>query len=358
MGGNCHTYLIACIWPNIDYGWETLSTLRFASRMKCVENNPIRNTLVPKESNSSVRPLLNTIEALKKELAIRDILSGCSEVWSAELHKTQINSAMRGLSRFIISGSNIEIVNDQICFPDIHSLSEMRFMFGAMREMLWEVCGSDKARVNDLIKSYRRQIIPDELFDDDHPVKADHSLSDVLFDNIETSIAHTNNEKKNATMDLPSNTVENSALYEVETMSNKRITFEEFKLTEGKSFQVKYEDIKDILKSSKERQKQIVRVINERKVDIDSCNEIIRRYRDEQSLSNELQGVVDVLNESDRIDSDSFKKSCEEVEKSKKAYREAHAELILCKKEIDELQSLKKKALAAIVDAYDAYCSL
>ena len=28
LGGNCHTYMVACVWPHADHGWETLSTLR------------------------------------------------------------------------------------------------------------------------------------------------------------------------------------------------------------------------------------------------------------------------------------------------------------------------------------------
>jgi kinesin family member 6/9 len=29
LGGNCHTFMVACIWPHEKHGWETLSTLRY-----------------------------------------------------------------------------------------------------------------------------------------------------------------------------------------------------------------------------------------------------------------------------------------------------------------------------------------
>jgi kinesin family protein 6/9 len=40
IGGNCYTILIANIWPEAHHLEETLSTLRFATRMKQVENVP------------------------------------------------------------------------------------------------------------------------------------------------------------------------------------------------------------------------------------------------------------------------------------------------------------------------------
>ena len=38
IGGNCQTVMIANIWPEEAYLEETISTLKFASRMTKVEN--------------------------------------------------------------------------------------------------------------------------------------------------------------------------------------------------------------------------------------------------------------------------------------------------------------------------------
>ena len=43
IGGNCYTILIANIWPEGGHLEETISTLRFALRMKQVENVPTVN---------------------------------------------------------------------------------------------------------------------------------------------------------------------------------------------------------------------------------------------------------------------------------------------------------------------------
>ena len=69
LGGNCHTFMIACIWPHINHGWETLSTLRFAARMKNIENQPVRNHLIAKEPVSI--KLVLQVEQLKREVMMR-----------------------------------------------------------------------------------------------------------------------------------------------------------------------------------------------------------------------------------------------------------------------------------------------
>ena len=40
IGGNCYTILVANVWPEADHIEEILSPLRFATRMKQVENAP------------------------------------------------------------------------------------------------------------------------------------------------------------------------------------------------------------------------------------------------------------------------------------------------------------------------------
>jgi kinesin family protein 6/9 len=45
VGGNCRTVMIANIWPEETYLEETISTLKFATRMMKVQNEPIVNEL-------------------------------------------------------------------------------------------------------------------------------------------------------------------------------------------------------------------------------------------------------------------------------------------------------------------------
>ena len=43
IGGNCQTLMIANVWPEEDHLEETISTLKFGSRMMKVRNEPVVN---------------------------------------------------------------------------------------------------------------------------------------------------------------------------------------------------------------------------------------------------------------------------------------------------------------------------
>ena len=45
LGGGCHTLLIANMWGEAAQLEETISTLRFASRMLCISSEPVQNVL-------------------------------------------------------------------------------------------------------------------------------------------------------------------------------------------------------------------------------------------------------------------------------------------------------------------------
>jgi len=58
IGGNCLTLFIANVWPEKAYLQETISTLRFASRMLMVgdRSNPRSRTKSPRRRPSTRRP--------------------------------------------------------------------------------------------------------------------------------------------------------------------------------------------------------------------------------------------------------------------------------------------------------------
>ena len=105
LGGNCHTALISCIWPHQNHAWETLSTLRFATRMKNIENTPVRNNLLKAgDFSGGNAALVKQINALKKELAMRDTISG-AEPALLELTVPQKSAIMKQACEIV--GSHI-----------------------------------------------------------------------------------------------------------------------------------------------------------------------------------------------------------------------------------------------------------
>ncbi|KAM9417642.1 kinesin-like protein KIF9 isoform 6-T7 [Salvelinus alpinus] len=72
LGGNCNTVLVANIYGEASQIEETLSTLRFASRMKCVQMDPVVNEHT--DPVLQVRKLEKEIQLLKQELSIHNTL--------------------------------------------------------------------------------------------------------------------------------------------------------------------------------------------------------------------------------------------------------------------------------------------
>ena len=72
IGGNCKTILIANIYPEARHIEETLSTLRFATRMRNVTNEASVNEAL--DQPLLIKKLEREIRDLKQELALHDVL--------------------------------------------------------------------------------------------------------------------------------------------------------------------------------------------------------------------------------------------------------------------------------------------
>lgn len=352
LGGNCNTYLIACIWTSVNHAWETLSTLRFASRMKCIENTPVRNSLVPKDSSTSVRPLMNQIDALKKELAIRDMLCGKSEPWLCDLSKGQTVRACKSLTDYMTVPSDLSDYNPQSTssisyseFPDVHSLAEVRFMLSMAREMIWDACGRSESEVFKLTNKLKSKFVPSAISIGGRE-RVDQGS---IFDSEAACAIGTEDPLVNGANELNHDST-------VRTSVSGRLSFEEFKQTVGRDAQTSYEDVKRSLKDSKERQRHLVRTINTQKGIIDSLNEAICKYRTDNNDSKSAGEKDTSPGSITEISIEQYEANLSNIEIAKKTYREAHAELISCKKEIEEKHYLKKKYLSEVLNAYDAYC--
>ena len=98
FGGNTSTHLIACLWLDENHNSESISTLRFASRMRAVKNAPIIVTSSSSlaTDNRLIGQLKRQIQSLKSELISRDAISGVAR---ANLNSEERNHAVdKGLS--------------------------------------------------------------------------------------------------------------------------------------------------------------------------------------------------------------------------------------------------------------------
>ena len=177
--------MIACIWPNEQHGYETLSTLRFASRMKNIENTPVRNNVRNKDLGSRFQ---QQVEQLKRELIMRDAVCGV-EAWLPELNKQQRERTIKCACTIALNNNSTSSSSSSSFFPsssalgehsskpgeysvsaasltdtqqdttldvlDLHvrSLSHVRLLVGTFRALLWEACGQDEVVVERVCQS-------------------------------------------------------------------------------------------------------------------------------------------------------------------------------------------------------------
>lgn len=72
IGGNSKTIMFANIWPEANHLEETVSTLRFASRMAKITNEVSIN--VQQDQGQYIKILEKELFELKKELQMHDTL--------------------------------------------------------------------------------------------------------------------------------------------------------------------------------------------------------------------------------------------------------------------------------------------
>ncbi|NWR41338.1 KIF9 protein, partial [Regulus satrapa] len=109
LGGNCNTVLVTNIYGEAEHVEETLSSLRFATRMNWVTAEPVPNE--PFYREASVKALEEEILLLKKELYMHDRLTNRSMNYSplTAAQRAEIRSQVQKYLRGVIE--EIDIVN-------------------------------------------------------------------------------------------------------------------------------------------------------------------------------------------------------------------------------------------------------
>ncbi|NXG75701.1 KIF9 protein, partial [Baryphthengus martii] len=110
LGGNCNTVLVANICGEAVHVEETLSSLRFATRMKRITTEPVPNETFHQEG--TVKALEKEIRLLKQELAVHDSLVNRSSVTYDPLTVNQIVEIKSQVQRYLKGDiDEMDIVN-------------------------------------------------------------------------------------------------------------------------------------------------------------------------------------------------------------------------------------------------------
>ncbi|NWX16162.1 KIF9 protein, partial [Aegotheles bennettii] len=110
LGGNCNIVLVANICGEAVHVEETLSSLRFATRMKCITTEPVINQTYSQEW--MVKALEKEIILLKQELAMHDSLANRPLVTYDPLTDTQVAEVKSQVQKYLEGAiDEIDIVN-------------------------------------------------------------------------------------------------------------------------------------------------------------------------------------------------------------------------------------------------------
>ncbi|KAK9527581.1 hypothetical protein VZT92_014130 [Zoarces viviparus] len=99
LGGNCNTVLVANIYGEAAHIEETLSTLRFASRMKCVRTNPAVNE--HRDPAAQIKKLEKDVQMLKEELSIYNTLAKRPSITNEPLSEAQLAEIHSQVQRYL-----------------------------------------------------------------------------------------------------------------------------------------------------------------------------------------------------------------------------------------------------------------
>eukprot|EP01112_Ceratiomyxa_fruticulosa_P010632 TRINITY_DN2820_c0_g1_i1.p1 TRINITY_DN2820_c0_g1~~TRINITY_DN2820_c0_g1_i1.p1 ORF type:complete len:954 (+),score=259.19 TRINITY_DN2820_c0_g1_i1:209-3070(+) len=122
LGGNCKTHMIANIWMEATQLEETIATLKFASRMMRVSNEPIQN--VQYDPAMLVKKYEREIKELRSELAMHDALSHKSLVVYDQYTDAQRADLNQVLRRFL---------SDEIEDVEVANLRQVKEMLGQFK---------------------------------------------------------------------------------------------------------------------------------------------------------------------------------------------------------------------------------
>ncbi|CAF1236005.1 unnamed protein product [Adineta steineri] len=124
IGGRCMTVMIANIWPELQQLEETISTLRFASRMMCVPAEPTINEVI--DPIKAIETYKRENKLLREELALHDSLARRHSVPHEALSEQQIYEIENQCRKFI-EGSLDDI--------EVKNLRQIQAVFNALRNI-------------------------------------------------------------------------------------------------------------------------------------------------------------------------------------------------------------------------------
>jgi hypothetical protein len=309
LGGSCITSMIACLWPHQDHLWECMSTLRFATRMMNLTNEPRRVSEMSTLPTAPVRHLLKQIHSLRRELTLRDMIAGRvdnSGHWLEALTREQrviVQHEARSAALVPPSKDAESKLDD---WPVLRSGAQIRELLLVLRKALWHACKHDADSVARAVDDALRDA---ESFSTEAPYSAPSVEAEAEADPV-TGSQNALTMEHLASIEAPRLDIQSEAVL--------------LRGTHASYTQAKAEE-----KVWRNKVKQLAVDMNSTKDEIDSATMELQEVPSEDTVLHEHIAT--------------------QIKESKRRYRTLHAQLEQAKAEFAQAQANKEMHMAALV---------
>jgi len=373
LGGNCKTRLIANIWSEKEQLEETISTLKFATRMMRVSNEATIN--VKMDPQQLLYKYEREIKQLKQELQMHDSLSNRGSVSYDDYTPEQHMELQQTITQYV-RGEVDEI--------EIESLKQVRELFSQFRIYIQAMearPGSKASTENTLQQEEKAGSVPPTSSSaqqqgetestlvggidendaggfvlgvaprDAAPPSNDYSPSE---DALRSPTAASGRVEADAPNDGTSGGRSTSQAGETQasnipplSIPNETLAFEEYKQREGAELNETFLSNKRNLKEKKTALKVISEKVNAAKRTIDSLNEKIQMKRADRSRgeTGENEDVVEIIDEEEYS-------LIRQVKEQKKVYQTQFHERKMIQSEVSYLKGLVEQAKRTLADSF------
>eukprot|EP00002_Diphylleia_rotans_P005576 TRINITY_DN1474_c0_g1_i4.p1 TRINITY_DN1474_c0_g1~~TRINITY_DN1474_c0_g1_i4.p1 ORF type:complete len:689 (-),score=135.14 TRINITY_DN1474_c0_g1_i4:497-2563(-) len=361
LGGNCKTYMIANIWAEGQHLDETISTLKFASRMMRISTDASIN--VEHDPVMLVKKYEREIKELKQELAMHDTLANRSHV-SYEPYSEEQRYELNRQVRQYVHGEldELEVVN----------LRHIREIFMQFRSIVRSVQSEldDRARDN-VAHASDRKTGKDSVMDTTKPSTAeDIGVGDI--DGPGFGIAAKGKFGAAETLTLPDIKARGAGAIRKDTqpepearvpsaptthrsagakqaIPDRNTAFEQFKRDSGNVINQDLVANKATLKDKKKLLKDMSMKVNDCKHEIDTIKDFLQHKKLERESNPDYQNE-----EAEVIDEEEFSQ-IKRLRELKKEYKDAYELLQTTRSEVDYVSRLTEQCRQRLVSEFETW---
>ncbi|KAF0973562.1 hypothetical protein FDP41_008266 [Naegleria fowleri] len=356
LGGNCKTLMIANIWGEEQHLEETVSTLKFATRMMRVSNEATIN--VHMNPDALIKKYEKEIKELKQELSMHDQLRGINQANYDPYTEEQKIELRREIRSY---------VNGEIEELEIKNIRRIKEIFNQFKLMLKEASSMSEQEsiINTSTAREKQQSAPpsnfagkihEEKMYDENGVGEVENKSGFGVGEAKPNAEFQKRTKKAA---VPVSARDNERSMNVSTSQNslpetdrpKKIkmsrndAFEEYKRTEGKALHENIKENSQTLKDKKSLFRIVTQRLNDTKAEIDDFKAKIEKKQIENAHLGD-----DIVDEEEL-------RWFQIIKEKKEVYKQVFEDRKMLKSEMDyiekALENLRQTLIANFQSFYD-----